>query len=59
MGRVVEILKERGLRDSVKVMVGGAPITQSFCDSIGADAYAPDAATGAEAAIRLLGEMEG
>lgn len=58
MGRVVEILKERGLRDSVKVMVGGAPITQSFCDSIGADAYAPDAATGAEAAIRLLGEME-
>ena len=59
MGRVVEILKERGLRDSVKVLVGGAPITQSFCDSIGADAYAPDAATGAEAAIRLLGEMEG
>ena len=41
------------------ITVGGAPITQSFCNSIGADAYAPDAATGAEAAIRLLGEMEG
>jgi len=54
MGRVVEILKERGLRDSIKVMVGGAPITQSFCDSIGADGYAPDAASGAEVAEKLL-----
>ncbi|MBE6934894.1 MAG: cobalamin-binding protein [Ruminococcaceae bacterium] len=54
MRRVVEIVKERGLQDKIKVMVGGAPITQSFCDSIGADAYAPDAATAAEAAIRLL-----
>lgn len=54
MRRVVEIVKERGLQDKIKVMVGGAPITQSFCDSIGADAYAPDAATAAEAALRLL-----
>ncbi len=55
MRRVVEILTERGLRDSYRVMVGGAPITQSFCDAIGADAYAPDAATAAEAAVKLLG----
>jgi len=36
------------LRDKVKIMVGGAPVTQSFADEIGADAYAPDAATAAE-----------
>ncbi len=54
MRRVVELLTERGLRDRFQVMVGGAPITQSFCDTIGADAYAPDAASGAEAAVKLL-----
>ena len=59
MKSVVEAVEASELKGQVKVMVGGAPITQSFCDSIGADAYAPDAATGAEAAIRLLGEMEG
>ena len=37
-----------GLRESVKVMVGGAPVTQAFADEIGADAYTPDAATAAE-----------
>lgn len=57
MRRVVEVLTERGLRDKFRVMVGGAPITQSFCDSIGADAYTPDAATAAEAAVKLLAEM--
>ena len=57
MRSVVELVKERGLQDKIKVMVGGAPITQSFCDSIGADAYAPDAATAAEAALRLLAAM--
>ncbi len=54
MRRVVEILAERGLRDQIHVMVGGAPITQSFCDSIGADGYAADAASGAEKALTLL-----
>lgn len=58
MRRVVEVLTERGLRDSIRVMIGGAPITQSFCDSIGADAYAPDAATGAEVAVKLLAESD-
>jgi 5-methyltetrahydrofolate--homocysteine methyltransferase len=44
----VEALKAAGLRDRVKVMVGGAPVTQSFADEIGADAFTPDAASAAE-----------
>lgn len=54
MKRVVELCVERGIRDKVKIMVGGAPLTQSYCDSIGADKYTPDAATAAEAACALL-----
>ena len=49
-GDVIKALKEAGLRESVKVMVGGAPVTQSYCDSIGADAYTSDAASCAEVA---------
>jgi 5-methyltetrahydrofolate--homocysteine methyltransferase len=45
---VIEALKAANLRQEVKVMVGGAPVTQSFADEIGADAYTPDAATAAE-----------
>jgi 5-methyltetrahydrofolate--homocysteine methyltransferase len=45
---VIEALKSAGIRGKVKVMVGGAPVTQSFADEIGADAYTPDAATAAE-----------
>jgi len=48
---IIEDLKAAGLRDSVKVMVGGAPVTQSFADSIGADAYTVDAASAAEVAL--------
>jgi len=44
----IDALKTAGLRDKLKIMVGGAPVTQSFADEIGADAYAPDAATAAE-----------
>ena len=44
----IEALKTAGLRDKVKVMVGGAPVTQSFADEIGADAYTPDAASAAD-----------
>ena len=47
---VIDALKEAGLRDSVKVMVGGAPVTKAFAEEIGADAYTPDAATAAEVA---------
>ena len=44
----IDALKTAGLRDKVKIMVGGAPVTQRFADEIGADAYTPDAATAAE-----------
>ena len=47
---IIDALKEAGLRDKVKVMVGGAPVTQEFADEIGADAYTSDAASAAEKA---------
>jgi len=53
MKDVVEAVNKAGLRDKVKIMVGGAPITQSFCDQIGADCYTPDATTAAAEAIRF------
>jgi len=49
-GEIVKALQSAGLRDKVKVMIGGAPVTQSYCDQIGADAYTPDAASAAEVA---------
>ncbi|MDR0320874.1 MAG: corrinoid protein [Treponema sp.] len=45
---VITALVDAGVRDKVKVMVGGAPVTQGFADEIGADAYSPDAASAAE-----------
>lgn len=54
MRGVVELTKERGIRDKVKIMVGGAPISQSFCDEIGADVYTEDAASAARVAVSLL-----
>jgi len=45
---VIDALKGAGVRDKVKIMVGGAPVTQTFADEIGADAYSPDAASAAE-----------
>jgi len=45
---VIDALKTAGLRDKIKVMIGGAPVTQGFADEIGADAYTPDAASAAE-----------
>lgn len=47
---VIDALKAAGIRDSVKVMVGGAPVTQQFADEIGADCYTLDAASAAKAA---------
>ena len=43
-GHVIEVLKEAGVRDQVKVMIGGAPVTQGWADKIGADAFTADAA---------------
>ncbi len=50
MQLVIDELQSRGLRDKYIVMVGGAPVNQSFADQIGADYYTPDAATAAETA---------
>lgn len=52
---VIELLKENGLRDKVKVMVGGAPTTQEWADSIGADGWAENASQAAELAEKLIG----
>ncbi|SHJ71216.1 5-methyltetrahydrofolate--homocysteine methyltransferase [Dethiosulfatibacter aminovorans DSM 17477] len=46
-GRIIKALEEKGLRDKVKVMVGGAPVTQEWADKIGADAFTADAADAA------------
>ena len=54
MRRVVELAWESGIRDRVCIMVGGAPISQSFCDEIHADLYTPDAASAARAAVDRL-----
>ena len=53
MKNVVQAAEAAGIRDKVKIMVGGAPVTDSFCQSIGADKYSPDAATAAEVAAAL------
>jgi 5-methyltetrahydrofolate--homocysteine methyltransferase len=55
MGATVEALKEAGLRENVKVMIGGAPITQDFADKIGADGFAPDASSASRKAKELVG----
>jgi 5-methyltetrahydrofolate--homocysteine methyltransferase len=54
MKEVVESLIEAGIRNTVKVIVGGAPITEKFAVSIGADGYAPDAASAVEKARDLM-----
>jgi 5-methyltetrahydrofolate--homocysteine methyltransferase len=55
MPRTIESLKEAGLRDQVKIMVGGAPLSQKYADEIGADGYAPDAGSAAKMAKSFLG----
>ncbi|MFO8191561.1 MAG: cobalamin-dependent protein, partial [Bacillota bacterium] len=54
MKDTIEVLKEEGLRDSVKVLIGGAPVTQDFADEIGADGWAPDAASAKDLALKLV-----
>jgi len=55
MKATVDAFAEAGLKGKVKIMVGGAPLTQSFADEIGADGYAPDAASAVDTANQLLG----
>ena len=54
MRDVVRLAEEAGIRGKVKIMVGGAPISEAFCQEIGADAYTPDAAEAARVAVSLL-----
>lgn len=51
MGDVVKAADAAGIRDKVKIMIGGAPVTEAFCLQIGADAYTPDAASAADKAV--------
>ena len=53
MADVVKAVEEAGIRGQVKIMVGGAPVTEAFCKQIGADAYTPDAASAADAAAKF------
>ncbi|UCE00516.1 MAG: corrinoid protein [Chloroflexota bacterium] len=52
--KLIEALKESNLRDKVKVMVGGAPVTETFATEIGADGYAEDAISAVDLAFRLV-----
>ena len=58
MGRAIDAFEENGLRDIVKIMVGGAPLTQEFADDFGADGYGKDAMDCVELAKRLVGLQE-
>lgn len=53
MGEVVKEAEKAGIRDKVKIMVGGAPVTAAFCEQIGADKYTADAASAADAAVEF------
>jgi 5-methyltetrahydrofolate--homocysteine methyltransferase len=55
MQAVISALEEAGIRDSTKVIIGGAPITQEFCDQIGADGYGANANAAVALARRLIG----
>ncbi|WP_170871633.1 cobalamin B12-binding domain-containing protein, partial [Desulfosporosinus metallidurans] len=54
MKDTIELMKEEGIKDQVKVIVGGAPISQDFADEVGADGFAPDAASAVDLCNRLL-----
>jgi len=55
MGETIKAIKEAGIREQIKILVGGAPITLKFAKEIGADAYAPDAATAVDKGKELIG----
>jgi 5-methyltetrahydrofolate--homocysteine methyltransferase len=55
MGHTIKAIEEAGLRDQIKVMVGGAPVDRDFADAIGADGYGSNAPSGADLAKQLVG----
>ena len=59
MKEVVELAAEKGIRDDVKILIGGAPVTQDFCDKIGADIYTNDAASCADEALKAAEAKRG
>ena len=54
MKDIVDIFVKEGIRDTVKIMIGGAPITDAYCASIGADGYTADAASASDLAVEFL-----
>ena len=56
MGDVVKAAEAAGIRENVKIMIGGAPVTESFCNQIGADAFTPDATSAAEKAVAFCAQ---
>jgi methylmalonyl-CoA mutase cobalamin-binding domain/chain len=58
MREVVEEVEKAGLKGKVKVMIGGAPVTDAYCKEIGADAYTPDAASASDKVVELLAEQQ-
>jgi 5-methyltetrahydrofolate--homocysteine methyltransferase len=56
METTIQYIAKAGMRDQVKVMIGGAPITKEYADKIGADGFAPDASQATKLAIELIGE---
>jgi 5-methyltetrahydrofolate--homocysteine methyltransferase len=54
MPEVIKALEAAGLREKVKIMIGGAPITQNYADQIGADGYSPDAASAVDNAKTFI-----
>ena len=58
MGKTIDAIEEAGLRDQVRIMVGGAPVTQEFADDMGADGYGKDAIACVEMAKQLVGVQE-
>ncbi len=55
MKNVVEALKQSGVRDKVRIIIGGAPVNQAYADQIGADGYAPDASSAVRKVRELIG----
>jgi methylmalonyl-CoA mutase cobalamin-binding domain/chain len=57
MRDVVKCAENANIRDKVKIMIGGAPVTDEFCEKIGADIYTADAASAADAAVELCASL--
>ena len=57
MADVVKLAEEKGIRGKVKIMIGGAPVTEAFREKIGADVYTSDAASAADAAVELCSQL--